>query len=178
MNEIRTRPWPGIAIHLWLSLTIIVLRLMPLRSYPLGWPAPDLLLVLTLFYAVRRPRLAPAPLVAGIWLMADLLFLRPPGLMAALVVLASGNLRARSRDLRRAPFLAEWVTVGLAVLAVTITGRVVLTVLFVSRPPLGPVLMEALLTVSIYPLLAALGSFLLGLHRAAPGEFDNRGQRI
>lgn len=178
MSDLRTRPGPGLAIHGWLAVTLITLRLMPLSTLPPNWPGPDLLLLLSLTYAVRRPRLAPAPLVAGVWLVADLLFLRPPGLMAALVVMASQNLRARARDLRRAPFMAEWAALSVAVMAVTVANRLVLAVLLVPRPPLGPVLIEAVLTVLIYPAVALVADWVLGLHRAAPGEFDTRGQRI
>jgi rod shape-determining protein MreD len=41
-------------------------------------------------------------------LLADLLFLRPPGLWAAIVVLGHEFLRNREQGLRDMPFFVEW----------------------------------------------------------------------
>lgn len=177
MAELRARPWAGKAIFLALALMVILYRLMPFSTEPLTWPRPDLLLALTLAHAARRPDHLPVLLVACVYLLADLLLQRPPGLMTALVVIGTEALRRRSRGLRRSSFMAEWASVALVIAGITVSYRIALLVLLVPVPPLGPVLIEALGTALIYAPLALAGR-LFGLARAAPGAVDHKGQRI
>ena len=62
-------------------------------------------------------------------LLADFLFQRPPGLWAALVVLAAEALKARAVGLRDLPFPVEWVSVGTTLVGITLAYRLVLAVL-------------------------------------------------
>ena len=61
------------------------------------WPAPDLMLALTLAWVVRRPDLLPAPLIAAYFFVEDILMMRPPGLWALIVLGATEFLRRATR---------------------------------------------------------------------------------
>ena len=166
------------ALHLWLMQALfaglagamIFARLLPLDTAPPGWVGPDLFLALTFAWAVRRPDYVPPLLVAGLALLMDLLFQRPPGLWAALVVIGCEALRRRAPALRDRTFLADWAAVAGTLVAVTLANRLVLAVLLVDQAPLGLSLMQLVSTIVAYPLVAALSHFGLGVRKRAPGD--------
>lgn len=178
MADFEVRPWAGKVIFAGVALAIIVLRLMPFDTEPRPWPGPDVLLAVTLVFVTRRPAMAPVTLIAAIFLLADFLFLEAPGLKAALVVIGTEWLRRRSRSLRMGSFMSEWALVGALIGVIAIVTRAVQVMLLVQVPRLGPVLIEALVTAAIYPLVAIVAATLLGLRRPAPGAVDQRGQKI
>lgn len=172
------RPAIGRGIYGAICLGVIMLRLHPFSTQPNQWPGPSILLVLTLLYALRQPRLVPPMLVAGVFFLADLLFMKPPGLMAALVVIGSETLRRRSEALRSAGVMAEWIMIAIAIAAITVLERLTLGVLMVPRPELGPALIGMIGSIAIIPVVDLIGRLILGLRRAAHGERDEKGHRI
>jgi len=148
-----------------LAAAMVLVKLLPLGLAAGGWPAPDLLLCLLVAWMIRRPDLLPMPLVAGVFLAADLMLMRPPGLWAALAVLAGEWLRARQRGLRAAPFVAEPGLLAALMVAMVLAHWAVLAVLFVDQPRLGLQLLQVPVTVAAYPAVAALLQFGLGLRR-------------
>ncbi len=166
------------ALHLWLmhalfaglAGALIFARLLPLDTWPPGWAGPDLFVALACAWAVRRPDYVPPLLVAGLALLMDLLFQRPPGLWAALTLIGIEALRRRAPALRDRTFLADWAAVAGTLVAMTLGYRLVLGVLFVDQPALGLSLTQLLSTLAAYPLVAALSHFLLGVRKRAPGD--------
>ncbi|PYE83752.1 rod shape-determining protein MreD [Pseudoroseicyclus aestuarii] len=164
------RLWLGRAIWLALALTLVFLRLLPLETVPRAWTGPDLLLAVTLAWTVRQPRLVPVLMIAGVFLLCDLLFDRPPGLEAGLVVMATEVLRRRSAVLRNAPLLAEWAAVSACVLAVTLAARVIAGLAVLPVAPLGLDLIQAAATILAYPLVAGIAHLVFGITRRPWGE--------
>jgi rod shape-determining protein MreD len=166
------------ALHLWLMRAIyagivgalVFLHLLPLDTRPPGWAGPDLFIALTFAWAVRRPDYVPPLLVAGLALMMDLLFHRPPGLWAAFTLIGTEALRRRAPGLRDRTFAADWAAVVGVLVAVTLGYRFVLTVFVVDQPPLGLSLMQLLSTLIAYPLVALASHGLLGVRKPAPGD--------
>jgi penicillin-binding protein 2 len=111
---------------LWAALimTAMVALLLPLHPGPGRFPPPDILLLITIAWVLRRPDYVPVGLIAAAFLMADFLFMRPPGLWAALVVLATEYLRAREAGWRDLPFLLEWAIVGAVLGAMTLAHAI------------------------------------------------------
>jgi len=164
--------WSMRALFLGLCLLLIFLRLLPLDTLPRGWAGPDLILAITLAWGLRRPEFVPPVLVAGVFLLCDLLFHRPPGLWAGLVLIGSQTLRARAPDLRDLTFPVEWLSVATTLLAMTLGYRLVLSVLMIDQAPLGLSLMEMVMTLLAYPVVVVLSQWLLGVRKVAPGELD------
>ena len=79
----------GSALYVAAALVIVMAGLLPLGPGWVRWTGPDLLLALTFAWVLRRPDQAPVLLVAAVFLLADLLTLRPPGLRAARSVMAA-----------------------------------------------------------------------------------------
>lgn len=148
-----------------MAAALVLVKLLPLGSGGGGWPVPDLLLCLLVAWMIRRPDLLPMPLVAAVFLWADLMLMRPPGLWAALAVLTGEWLRNRQRSLRAAPLIAEPGLLAALMVAMVLAHWAVLAVLFVDQPRLGQQLLQVPVTVLAYPAVAALLQLGLGLRR-------------
>jgi rod shape-determining protein MreD len=175
---IATRRLLWRTVFVAIALLVVFVRLLPLGDGVGGVPGPDLLVAITLAWAARRPDYVPVALVALVMLLADFLFMRPPGLWAAITVLGVEFLRNRESAFRDLPFLVEWGLVAALLLAMTLANAFVLLVLMVDQPTLGLTLMKLIATILAYPLVVAVTVFALGLRRAAPGEVDDMGHRL
>jgi len=170
--------WIGRATFLAVAFAIIFAQLLPIDVRPDTWPFPDLLLAVTFVWVVRRPDYAPVLIIGAIFLLTDLLFQRPPGLWAALVVIATEIVRTRSRGLRDFPLLLECLTVAGAIVALVVANRLVLSLALTPQAPLGPTLIQMLGTIAIYPIVIPIARFVFGVTRPALGEVDTYGHRI
>lgn len=172
-----SRLWVMRAAYVALALAIMFCHLLPLDTLPRRWAPPDLLIAFTFAWTLRRPDYVPILSVAAVILLADLLFQRPPGLMAGLVVLACEYLRNRFGRLSEASFAGEWVAVAIMVAAVTVLNRAVLLVLAVDVATLGLVLIQMLMTIAAYPLVVLVTGLAMGIRKPGPNEADAIGGR-
>lgn len=161
-----------------IAMAVIFVQLLPLNTQPRLWAAPDILLLVTLVWVARRPDFAPVLVIAAVFLAADMLFGRPPGLMTAFVVIVTEALRARAGSLRSAPFGVEWLTVAAAIAVVTLGSRVVLALVMTPQAPLGLTLIQMVLTILTYPVVVAIAHVVLGVSRPALGEVNALGQKL
>lgn len=177
-NSTRTRLWLMRAGYLALGIAVMFFQLLPLETIPRRFAGPDLLLAFTLAWAARRPDYVPVLSIAAIALLADLLFQRPPGLWAAMVVLASGAIKRRAVGLRDQTFAVEWLNISIAVIGVMLMYRLVLSGLLIPQVPLGLASIQTLMTIITYPLVSVLTVYAFGVRPMQPGEADVLGGRI
>lgn len=177
-ERVDQKTWALRGVFIALAFLLMVIDLVPLDLRPVQITGPDLLLLVTLVWVARRPALLPVVVVAAIFLMADFLFLRPPGLWAAIVVVMSEVIRRQHSEFRNMPFLVEWGTIAGGIVAANIAYRVILIITSVPRPPLGLTLIEMIATILCYPIVVLVAYFLFGIRRAAPGETGSKGQLI
>lgn len=166
IKAVRRQRLGGRALFIALFLAILFSRLLPLNPGRAIWPGPDLVLCLTLAWILRRQDQVPVLIVAGLFLIEDIVLLRPPGLWTALVVLGTEAARLREGRWRELPFMVEWLRVATLVAMMMLANRVALALFFVPLPPLGQVIMQCIATVAAYPLVAGLLRWPLGLRRA------------
>ena len=152
-------------------------HLIPLETVPRRWTAPDLLVAFAFAWGLRRPEYAPALSIAAAMLMADLLFQRPPGLMALLVVLGSEYLKNRAAGLREASFAGEWLAVCLTLLAITVLNRLVLGLLAVEQAQLSLSLIQMVMTMLAYPPVVLITQSVMGVRKLAPSDAEAIGGR-
>ena len=162
------RTLAGAAGYLALAGAITVLAMLPGEAVPRRLPVPDVLLLITLAWLVRRPAHLPAASLAFVFLAADFVTGHPPGLRAALVLIAAEHLRGRAH-LRPGP-LAEWLRAGAVVLAVAFAERAILGLTLTPAPDMGPVLLRAISGALLYPFAALVVAGVLGIRRAPPGQ--------
>ncbi|MDU8928850.1 rod shape-determining protein MreD [Alisedimentitalea sp. MJ-SS2] len=178
MDDITlTRLWLMRAGFAALILGLIFYQLLPLETTPRRFAGPDLVMGFAFAWVLRRPEYTPLVLTAGLLLIADLFLGRPPGLYAALTLLAFDNLRTRTTGLRAMPFTVEWLTVAAAITGVILVYRLILAMLLVPLPALGLQLMQLLMTVLCYPLVVLVTRFVFGLRAPGLGEVNALGQR-
>lgn len=173
----HSRFWLMRSLFVTLVLAILFFQLMPINTVPQVWAGPDVILALTLAWVLRRPEFVPPILVAGLFLLADLLLHRPPGLWTALVLVTAEFLRARYVGLRDMTFVAEWVAVACALVVLTLTYRSVLSLLAVDQAPLGLSLIQLIMTLAAYPVVVIVSQSVFGIRKRAPGDFDTIGGR-
>lgn len=172
-----TSLWINRGVFALIAFVIVVLQLVPLDARPPIWAPPDILLAMTLVWVARRPDYLPVFLVALIFLFTDLLFHRPPGLWAALVVLLTEFVRSRARDFRGLPLILEWGTVAVGIVAITLANRLVLAIVATPQAPLALTLIEMFQTILIYPLAVFVAHALFGVSKG-PGHAASKGARI
>lgn len=170
--------WGARGLYLLVSLLIIYLSLLPMQTVPRSIVMPDLLLALALCWAARRPDFVPIWLIAFVFLLADLMFQRPPGLWTGLVLIFTEVLRTRAQGLRGMTFPLEWTTVGLGILALYVANRLIVTMTLLPPPPVVPYFVQMFATIAVYPLVSGLSYLLMGIARPAPGALDAFGNRI
>ena len=151
---------------------MILGRLLPLGLDGGGLPGPDLLLAVTFAWLLRQPAVVPLASIVLVFLLADFLFQRPPGLWAALAVVASESLRRRRLQMTEFPFLVEWGAIAGAVAGMVLAERLILWILFADLPSLGLSLTQGIVTVLIYPVVVAVSKFLFGLRKLGPADLE------
>lgn len=165
------------AAFVGLCLLVIFFRLLPLETTARSWAPPDLLIALAMAWSLRRPDYVPAWLLALVFLVADMLFHRPPGLLALLIVLGCEFLQSRTHPQYETTFAAEWLSVALTVTAITLMNRFALSLFAVEQAPLSLSMIEMTSTILIYPLVAGFSQLVLGVRKLSPAEAEALGAR-
>jgi len=171
------RIWGMRMAYLGLAAGLLFFSLLPLETVPRGWAFPDLLLALTCAWALRRPDYVPALSVAGVWLLADLLLHRPPGLMAALVLVAAELLKPRATQMRDEGFVSEMMTITVMLALVTFGNRLLLALFIVPMPPLGLTAFQFAATLAAYPVVVLVSALVFGVRAQTPGDAATGGLR-
>ena len=175
----NNRPqWLMRSLYVLVCMLLLFIQLLPLDTVPKVWAAPELMLAVTFAWVLRRPEFAPATLIAAIFLLADLLLQRPPGLWAALVLIGGETLRARAPGLRDLTFPVEWLTVATTLVIMTLGYRVILGLTVVDQAPLGLSLIQLVMTMIAYPVVVLVTQTIFGVRKLAPGDVDTMGHRI
>ncbi|MEM8804068.1 MAG: rod shape-determining protein MreD [Pseudomonadota bacterium] len=155
--------WRYRALFVGLAAIVGFVQLLPINVPTDRLPGPDILLLIALSWTVRRPVFLPILLVAAVFLVADLLFMRPPGLWTALVVLGCEFLRSRRILLKNASFMVEWLLVAGVIGAMTVANAMMLGLFSVPQPSAGAIVIRMFFTIICYPLVVILAGRAFGL---------------
>lgn len=164
--------WTYRAIFVGLSLAIISLKLLPLNLATSRIPGPDILVLLAFAWMARQPMLVPIGILLGVFLLADFLFMRPPGLWTALVLIAAESLRRRRLAMAELPFLVEWGTVAVLIMGMVLLNRFVLWILFLDLDSLGLTLAHGIVTIAAYPIVVGISKFVFRVRKLGPTELE------
>lgn len=175
MAERLTGIWWYRGLFVLFAAAITFMQLLPLDPGPGQLPGPDVLLLCALFWTIVRPALVPVWLVAAVFLMSDLLLMRPPGLWTALTILGCEFLRSRRVLIRNAPFLMEWLLIAVVVAAMTVANTVILSLFAVPQPAFGLTMIRLIFTILAYPVVVIMAGRLIGLSKQN-GERDAIGE--
>lgn len=162
----------GAALFSGCFLLILFLRLLPLPHGETNWPGPDLGLCLVFAWVLRRPDQVPALLIVVLFLIEDILLMRPIGLWAAIVLAGTEAARAREGRWRDQPFMVEWLRVSVLMGVMMLGYRVVQILFLLPVPVLGMVILQYLATVAAYPPVVLAARWLVGLRRISPADAE------
>lgn len=160
----------GLTVFLICEFLILFARVMPVSAGDIGWPGPDLGLCLLFAWLLRRPDQIPAIAIALFFLMEDVLLLRPLGLWAGIVLIASEALRLREARWRDQPFVLEWFRVALLIGTMVLGYRFAQMLFLLPVPSFGKVMMQCGFTIASYPLVVFAARWLIGLRRISLAE--------
>ena len=151
-----------------MTIMLVVLAQVPVPLPDYAVVSPGLALMSVYYWAVSRPELLPAPVVFAVGLFQDMLSGVPAGMNALLLLLAYGITVSQRRVFSGRSFSVVWSGFLLAAAAVGAAQWLLMSILAGSLLAPQPVLMQFMLTVALYPVLAWV---LVQIHRAlARGE--------
>lgn len=178
MSEITpARSWLYRALYVGLCICILFAHLLPLDTLPRSWAPPDILLCLTFAWVVRRPEYVPLLLIAAVFLVMDLMFLRPPGLWAALVVIGSEYLRSQVATLRDTTYPLEFITVAAVIWMCFGSYRLILSILLIDQVQLSIFLSQVIFSFIAYSGVVLVSHSLLGVRKSSPTDLNKVGLR-
>ncbi|HMO08732.1 MAG TPA: rod shape-determining protein MreD [Paracoccaceae bacterium] len=178
VDPVSARLWLYRLAFVGLALAILIVRILPVGSEAGTWPGPDLMLCLMLAWVNRRPDYLPALLIAAVVLVEDLILMRPPGLWAAIVLVATEFLRSRAALTRELGFVAEWLMTGIVMVAMLLAYRLAMALAFLDQPPFAMAFAQVAMTILCYPLVTGLLHLALQLRKPLTGEVDAFGRRL
>lgn len=178
VDPITSRRWLFRGLFLLISAVVVFFQLLPLDLSAGRWPGPDVVVAFAFAWVLRRPDFVPALLIGVVLLAMDLLFMRPPGLWAGLVVLGAEFLRSREPQSRDLPFLVEWAMVSSVLVAMILAARMVQFVFVINQPSFGLVILHLAATILCYPIVVAASRVVFGVRKIAPGEVDQLGHSL
>ncbi len=155
-----------------LALLVMFFHLLPLDTEPRYWAPPDLLLAMAMVWSLRRPDFVPALSIGLVMLLADLLFHRPPGLLALLTVLGCEFLKTRAAAHRENTFASEWLAVALVLAGIAAMNRLILVLFGVQQAPLSLTVIQVVMTIAAYPLAVWVSQTILGVRKLSPSEAE------
>ncbi|MEM1360523.1 MAG: rod shape-determining protein MreD [Pseudomonadota bacterium] len=155
----------GATLYVMLSAIVVLGRLMPLQGDGMGWPGPDLLFCLSCAWVLRRPDLLPVWLIAMTALLADFLLQRPPGLGAALTVIATEYLRRRVYPGPGIPFAGEMALFASLISVYYFAQWLIQAIFMIPQPTLAASLSVMPISVLAYPLVVILVGLCFGIRR-------------
>ncbi|MDO5529022.1 MAG: rod shape-determining protein MreD [Paracoccus sp. (in: a-proteobacteria)] len=165
----------GLALFLALALFLTLIRLIPLSPGAIPRPGPELSLCLAIAWILRRPDQIPALAVAGIFLLEDILLMRPPGLWALLVLLASEQLRHRWVRWRDQAFVFEWLRASGLIVLLIVAYRVIMAMFLLPVPSMTGLALQIIATIAAYPAVVLFARLVLRLRPVSQAELERAG---
>ena len=159
--------------YIALMFTIIFFHLLPLNFIPRGLISPDWMLLFTFAWLLRMPRYVPIGLIAALFLLSDMIFLRPPGLWTALVVVACIRLRSLGGSLRAQTFVMEWFSVAVTAVLFSIGYMLVLGILLYDIGSMDLFFLQLAITVLCYPVAVFVSQSIFNVRKPSPRDIED-----
>lgn len=148
------------ALLLALGLAAVFVEAAPLGLSADAFPSPDLLFIVVAYWSTRRPGAAPLLAIFALGLARDLLTDAPVGAGVLTLVFASEFLKTLGAGLSRRGFATEWLLLASVFAMVLLAQWLVVLILLAHPPYLIDLAYQWLLTMALYPVLAAVFRWL------------------
>lgn len=147
----RLDAWARKLLPFAMTVFLVMLSVTPLHIPGLGAVAPALSLIAVYYWAIFRPDLLPAPAVFAVGLFQDVLGGLPLGVTALAWLVVFGIVSSQRRFFLGKSFLVMWWGFVLIAAGVTAAMWLLLSALFGTLLASGPVVVQFLLTVALFP---------------------------
>lgn len=134
-----------------ICLAAIIGMTMPLD--PGRLTPPDVVYCLMIGWVIRRPARVPLWMAPVLGLLGDVVLMRPIGLGALGLMLATEAFRARAGLFQSAPFVLEWLASVAGFAALLLGMRLVLGATFADVPTVARLGVAVMATGVAYPLV-------------------------
>ena len=138
--------------YLLIVMLEVVFQTLPIHSSPYQFATPDIPLVITFVWVMRRPDVMNPILITIAFLFADMILMRPPGLWTLIALCASMFLRVRALYFREIIFFYEWLMIAIIIIISFTAHYFVLILTFLPIQNLELLAMQAFITIMLYPI--------------------------
>ncbi|WP_417519195.1 rod shape-determining protein MreD [Minwuia sp.] len=138
-----------------LTIVLVLMGTVPIGAPLLGPALPSFGLIAVFVWATHRPDLLPHWLAFGIGLTQDLVLGGPLGMNALIFLIVQGICASQRRFIAGRPFLLGWLGFAIIAVAVAIAQWVIACAYLVALVPIEASLMQATITIALFPLIAA-----------------------
>ena len=122
---------------------------------------PDLLTCLVFAILINRPKLFPSYIILLIYMLADIILMKPIGLYCALMFVATELIRKNNKTIRKETFLMHWFIFFSCLLVVQILYISIHKLFFMPSPQFIIFTKQFVLTMCFYPLFDLSLKFFL-----------------
>ena len=122
---------------------------------------PDLLTCLIFAILINRPKLCPPYIILLIYVLSDIILMKPIGLYCALIFMAAELIRKYNQVIRKESFLVHWLIFLSCLAVIQVIYVSVHKLFFMPSPQLILLTKQFLLTAFFYPLFDLPLKFLL-----------------
>ena len=138
------------------TLLLVIIGLVPLGIPQLGFVVPPLALIAVYYWGIYRPDLLPAIAAFAIGLFHDVLSGGALGLYASIFLVVRAVMASQRRFFLGKPFYVEWWAFMVVGAAAFLTQWVLASLYVGAFVKPGPLAIQALLTITLYPVLTGL----------------------
>jgi rod shape-determining protein MreD len=179
MSEVKHHLiWVRRLTLVFIAALIMFYHLIPFKLTPATFPSPDIMFGIICALIIRRPEIVPFWLIGIIYFGFDIFLMKPLGIWAICVLVATEAVRANRAVLRENLFPFEWFMVSLIFLATLLANRVFWVVSFIPTPSWPSLFWQFLFTVAAYPVILFVMTYILHIRKPALGTFGMKGQKL
>ena len=147
--------------YLLIVMLLVLFQTMPIHTSIDQFAMPDIPLVITFVWVMRRPDVMGPILITIAFLFADMILQRPPGLWTLIALCGSMFLRSRTIYFKEVIFFYEWVMISIVVIICVTVHQFLLLLTFLPTHNLVLLVKQALFTIMLYPIFIWLSRPML-----------------
>ena len=147
--------------YLLIVMLLVLFQTMPIHTSIDQYIMPDIPLVITFAWVMRRPDVMDPILITIAFLFADMILQRPPGLWALIALCASMFLRLRTTYFKEVIFVYEWLMIAIIIIICFTAHHFLLLLTFLPTHNLELLVKQALFTIILYPVFIWLSRSIL-----------------
>lgn len=150
------------SLPLLITLVALLLAMAPLNLFQGYAPAPDIVLASVFFWAIFGPQFLPVWAVFALGITQDLATGAPIGFWALIYLLAYGFSLSQRVFFFGRTVRGVWLGFVIVALVTAVATWIAASTYFMRWLPIGPILLQAAVSIIVFPLVAKTFIFVRG----------------